>query len=537
MHPRGTGIADEPEMRFLRSTLLSSFALAAASTTLAPGEARACGGCMHAEPAPDQPKQSASVVTDHRMVLALSSTRVTTLWDQIQYAGDPGDFAWVLPIRGAVVVSVGSNSFIDSLDQQTAPQVHQPSLYCNDGGGDGSSSAGCACGGFGSSSSDSLASAGGGTARDAGADDTGVVITGQSVVGPYAVVQIHGRDGDSIVSWLNTHKYVIPKAILPVLSTYVSEGFDFVAVRLRPGRGVQSMRPIRVSWQGSTPSLPLRMVAAGVGAKVGIKLFVIGDGRWRTTSMPSFTLDASKLTWDFLTEHSDYVAQRQAKYDSFSGRAFALESSVDIDPASIPFGDDVPPEPDAGPDGAVDTGSDTGIDGAVDSGVDGASDDGIDADAASDAAADAASDVAAETSAPYDAGPPPPIDPASSDRAIAFESSYLHRRVTRLRADLPASALDADLALEADPTQDAIAPEIVVGKYTHADLVCPQGVAYSTNGATPASLLATHASAGAGCSTSSGPGSLLAPIGLSMAAIAVSLGRRLRRKSATKVDR
>ena len=66
----------------------------------------------------------------------------------------------------------------------------------------------------------------------------------------------------------------------PIIAAYVNEGFDFLALKLQPGQGVQAMRPVRVTTQGAGLTLPLRMVAAGTGATVGITLWVVADGRY-----------------------------------------------------------------------------------------------------------------------------------------------------------------------------------------------------------------------------------------------------------------
>ena len=80
-------------------------------------DARACGGCFHEPPPPTVTvtggSQVSSVITDHRMVLALSSTQ-TTLWDQVEYNGEPYGFAWVLPIRGPAQIGVGTDRFVDT---------------------------------------------------------------------------------------------------------------------------------------------------------------------------------------------------------------------------------------------------------------------------------------------------------------------------------------------------------------------------------------------------------------------------------------
>ncbi len=527
------------------------FVLAMATVAFAPRDASACGGCFHAEPPPGS-TQSASVVTDHRMVLSLG-TSSTTLWDQIQYAGDPADFAWVLPTRGKVVVGVGSSSFIDALDQATTPLIHSPAITCNNTGGGvggGSSNGGCGCG---SSAEDS---AGFSPTGDLGVDgsvaDTGVVITSQTTVGPYDVVQIHGTDEVSIVKWLRDHSYVIPKEIEPILQKYVTEGFDFTAVRLRPGKGVQAMRPIRVTFPGRYPSLPLRMVAAGVGASVGVKLFVIGDGRWHTKNFPTFSVDPASLTWDFSTQRSNYTKQRDDAAAGFSGRAFALESSIDFLARNVP-----PPDrdDDAGPLDTgvpVDSGSDSSTDTAIDTAIapdtsttdaDAISSDASDVSDVSDVsdAADASdasdvSDVASSDGAipASDTGKPgadvgPSGDPSATDRDIAF-GTFASRRVTRLRADLPASALVEDLELEADSAQQTVPVDYAVKKFTNDTAVCGPGGATLVPSA-GGSLLRLDGNAG--CSTSkdeSEPSPMRTPLLLAGAVIGLSLVRRVVRR-------
>ena len=106
------------KLRFSASLL----ALGSAALLAHPHEARACGGCFV------QP-QDATIVTGHRMVLSLSPDQ-SVLWDQIKYAGDPAEFAWVLPVRVGATIEVASDAWFEALDAATAVRVSAPTLQC-----------------------------------------------------------------------------------------------------------------------------------------------------------------------------------------------------------------------------------------------------------------------------------------------------------------------------------------------------------------------------------------------------------------------
>ncbi len=171
-----------------------------------------------------------------------------------------------------------------------------------------------------------------------------VTVVHQGPIGPYATVTLHANVPDALPAWLDANAYAIDPTIAPVIDAYTAEGFDFIALRLRPGQGVQQMKPVRVVTSGMSASLPLRMVAAGTGANVAITLFVIGEGRWEPQNFPSASVDPSALTWDFGTQSSDYATFRQTLLAASNGRmwnsAFAHQGSLlsqDLDASGNPL--------------------------------------------------------------------------------------------------------------------------------------------------------------------------------------------------------
>lgn len=272
-------------------------------------EAQACGGCF-------VPSENNTVVTDHRMVLAVSPQQ-STLYDQIRYQGDPSSFAWVLPIKGVVKVGISSDAVFSVLDTSTSVQVFAPPINCP-----------------GPSDCDQrFASAdNAGSASDGGAP---VSVLKEETVGPYETVQLRSTDPQALTNWLTSRGYTITPEIAPVISGYVAEQFDFLALKLVPGTGIRSMRPVRVTTPGAGVSLPLRMVAAGTGPQVGITLWVLGDGRWEPQNFPSFTVKEEDLVWDWTTSASNFKSVRARKNSDLGGSAWEQESSVTLDKDSV----------------------------------------------------------------------------------------------------------------------------------------------------------------------------------------------------------
>ena len=299
-----------------RYAFLLSIPLAAAALVYSP-DASACGGCF---PPPPPPGQSQSIVTDHRMILSVSQSQ-TTLYDQIQFQGNPAEFAWVLPISGTVEIGLSSDVVFNTLHTVTQSTVVEPPRNCppppNCNFGGSSSSGG----------SGSLDSAG--SAADPQAPPP-VDILKRETVGPYETVQLASTDPNALTDWLNTNGYQIPTDIQPVIGQYVTEKFNFLALKLRPGAGVNSMRPVRVTTTGAGATLPLRMVAAGTGAQVGVALWIVGEGRYEPQNFPTFQITSDDLTWDWAAGSSDFKQLRAAKAAPLNGRGWEVESSIAI---------------------------------------------------------------------------------------------------------------------------------------------------------------------------------------------------------------
>jgi hypothetical protein len=289
-----------------------AMSLAALGLTLAPPSANACGGGMFTIPA----ETETTTLSGHRVAISISTDQ-TVLWDQIQYQGDPKDFAWVMPVKTGAKIGVGSDAWLEALDAATAPVISSQVVQCFGGGSDSSGGSSGACG------------SGDGNVGSPGRGNDGVLQTGPDVtvvhsatVGPYDTVTLSSTTPGALGTWLDMHGYVIPADVKPILDDYAAQGFDFIAVRLAPGQGVAQIKPLRVVTKGALTTFPMRMLAAGAKKNVALSLFVITEGRSAIKGYSSAKITGAELTWDFAKEASDYAAVRAQKLAADSGRTF-----------------------------------------------------------------------------------------------------------------------------------------------------------------------------------------------------------------------
>lgn len=461
----------------LASALGATVALVAATAR----DARACGGCFH------PPTESGTVITDHRMIFAVSPQQ-TTLYDEIQYQGSPSSFAWVLPIHGTVAVALSSDILFQAIDQATTTTIVAPTLPA-------CPSCGCE---FAPTASE------GAGASNGSSSGGSVTVLEQQVVGPYDTVQLASTDPMALTTWLGANGYTIPTAVAPIIDEYVAEGFNFLAMRLAPGQGVQAMRPVSVTSTGAGLSLPLRMVAAGTGATVGITLWVVASGRYEPMNFQTFTIAGSDLTWDWSVEDSNYTTVQASKEAALGNAGWQIESSLSLSPFQIenvvlgdPADQDYLPVPAA----AQDAGADDG----------GAATQGETADAV-----------------------------RQQDLATCFPGGEAGEvRVTRMRADLSHAALANDLVLQASADQTQLSNIYQVTQSVNAP-TCPAfdpsscvcGGSTSSSGGNGTTTPAPSGKQSFGCSTapndSSGAGLELGLAGLVGLAFVRARARRKR---------
>jgi hypothetical protein len=451
-------------LRSIPKMLALGLAVCASALTMSAHDARACGGCFHSS----QPSQVVTVITDHRMVFSISTTQ-TVLWDQIRYGGNPLEFAWVLPVKKGTRVELSRDAWLAALDASSQTIITGPSLTCGGttGGVQDENDGDVGCG---AAASASAPPPPGPSSSGYAGSDSQVQIVGESTVGPYETVTLESSNPMALETWLGQNGFDLPASFKPTVAAYVSDGFDFLALKLQPGEGVRAMQPVRIVTPGADPTLPLRMVAAGVGANVGIELYVISEGRYHPQNFPDAQIDFTQLTWDRTQNQSNYETLATAAMAASGGQAWLTEFAGQPQTAAsgltlpLPSTNGVPVNP-----GLADAyfnqctkypalgpcGSDAAAPGSDASAADAAVEAG-----ARDGSSEASADAAADTSPATPACPMNPPDSCEYFDDLDVALTGLHPGdvwLTRIRAFLPASALSTgDLKLEASPVQTPV---------------------------------------------------------------------------------
>ena len=87
-------------------------------------------------------------------------------------------------------------------------------------------------------------------------------------MGPYDLVVLLPTSVGALREWLDSNSYQIPEAADATLSPYVEMGSAFVALKLLPSAGSGDVQPLKLSFGGDIPAVPI--VPTSVAANMGI---------------------------------------------------------------------------------------------------------------------------------------------------------------------------------------------------------------------------------------------------------------------------
>jgi hypothetical protein len=250
----------------------------------------------------------------------------------IRYAGDPSQFAWIVPVPEVPELSVSPTSVFGLLDRGTAPNV-QVTLdnlcpttqwachYEHDtsfGGGCGGESKNTP-GGFGGALSDAGLS-------DAAGTGSPVTVLGEQTVGNYQTVTFQASQASAAVQWLQDNGFVVNNSTSIYMESYIQQNMVFVAAKLVPGAPATAITPLRMRYRAAYPSVPLILTAVAAQPHLTVTAFLFGANFFRPQGHPVVTVPADRLAVD-PSGRFNYPMLLARTIDEHGGDAFTIEYS------------------------------------------------------------------------------------------------------------------------------------------------------------------------------------------------------------------
>ncbi len=265
---------------------------ALAGVLLAPAAALACGGFFcNATPVDQQAE---------RIIFVQEDADTVTSYVEINYQGDPAAFAWVVPVPAVPELDVWFSGAFNALDLATQPVFNMPWACAFD--------------------------AAGGAPEAAEDDGDGRVdVLAQERVGPFETATIQSDDPRALVEWLRMNEYRITPAMEPFVEMYTAERMKFLAMKLAPGEDTASIRPIKMTYTAAGPAVPLRLTAVAAQLEMGVKVWILGEGRYGPTNVPDVVIPDADLKFDAQRWQTNYLPLVARKVDDQGGRGFVTE--------------------------------------------------------------------------------------------------------------------------------------------------------------------------------------------------------------------
>ena len=302
------------------STLAKLLPLGALALTalLTPSPARACGGffCSATNPV----NQAAE-----RIIFAKNNDATVTAVIEIQYQGPSTSFSWLLPISSVPMgdqIAVASNVAFQRLQQATNPQYNltlRVEGTCDERSLDR---------GGGKSANGVPGLNLGGSAPDA--SHGGVTVEASGIVGSFewTVISLDAKlpnPADAAVQWLGDNGYDVPTGAPGLLGPYLEDGLYLLALRLKKGADVGSIRPIVLTYDAEKPMIPIKLTAVAANDDMGVLAWLLGDARAVPQNYNALELNEARINWFSASGNYNQVVSEAA--DDAGGQGFVTEQA------------------------------------------------------------------------------------------------------------------------------------------------------------------------------------------------------------------
>jgi len=258
---------------------------------LAPGSVQACGGFFCTTIPVDQAAE--------RIIFTLDDGSIST-YVQINYQGRPEDFAWVLPLPSVPKVDTADMATFRDLDRLTQPVYLPPRPP--------------AC--------IPMPAMAAPAPQAAAGSSTTVLASGE--VGPFGYHVVTSPDPNDMVAWLRDNGYRITDEMVPLIKQYTDDGLVFLAMRLKPGERSQDIVPVKLTYDASLASIPLRLPAVAATPDMPVVVWIFGRDQAAPLNYVPLTIADSEVKFTPFGSN-DYLQVVSSAVDQAGGRAFVTE--------------------------------------------------------------------------------------------------------------------------------------------------------------------------------------------------------------------
>lgn len=224
---------------------------------------------------------------------------------QIEYQGPPTSFAWLLPTSPRVETAISSEAFFSALDRIYGPKFNLEYTYDE----------GC----YGDLDYFAEPSAEG----DGNAPPPAVQVLSREAIGPYDRAILLPDTVQALRDWLDENGYQIPENLDEKLQPYVELRSAFVAIKLLPGLEAGDIVPLRLSFPGDRPSIPILPTAVAADPDMGVIVHIFDEARAVPVNYSHVTINEAAIDW--VNRGSNYADVVSQAADEAGGRAFVTD--------------------------------------------------------------------------------------------------------------------------------------------------------------------------------------------------------------------
>ncbi|MEM6296454.1 MAG: DUF2330 domain-containing protein [Myxococcota bacterium] len=309
---------------------LSAAALVFTTATLTPNRADACGCLSPPDPVALDTDNFAVNQQAEQIIFEVGEETVSA-HVQIRYAGDPEQFAWIVPVPNVPELEISHTIAFGMVDEGTAPVAfsryeslcpvpefeceYHPTPECDLPWDDDGLTAGAG------DTGDTGADSDGG---DPGGPPSGVDVIDMQTVGDYETVTFTADDAALAVDWLQENGFIVNETMTPYMQPYIDGGMVFVAAKLVAGAGVDSIKPLKITYDGTQPMIPLQLTAVAAEPHMTVSAFIYSDESFAPVGHPLIDLDAGRIASD-RSGRVNYPMVLAASIDEAGGDAFVRE--------------------------------------------------------------------------------------------------------------------------------------------------------------------------------------------------------------------